>query len=718
MKAAKYLVTALFFIVLFLNTEMSYSQCNSEWKWAKKFTGPEDEYVNGSTVDKWGNIYVVGEFMGQKLVADSVTLNKKGYGTSFIIKYSSDGKLIWAKAFGGGEEDIAIAVTTDKIGNVYVVGTFESTTIKFDTFTLYNYKTYNTTMYLVSFLSDGNVRWVKRAGCAENSNDVYPGGISVDSFGNVVTVGFWANGSLINIDGNIFNKNNNATQNPYVIRYSSNGLFKWAKVLSNTGPTGVPIGAECKSVCTDKNGNIYVGGTYSYTLNLDTFQLNNGVYYMFLVKYDSTGKVRWAKSAKEESVPHSLTVDNSGNLYVAGYAYPLVNKPFRIDTFKMVYLYDRFGGLFFKIDSTGSVKWMKAIQGNNNQEVYKVALDASGNPYITGYYQSDSMKIENFWIKRVGWYNAFVIKYAKDGKFKWILVSKGTNKNTYVKAFGGCSVDNKGDVVVTGSYKIYNAVFGKDTLRTPDVLFYEGFITKIKSDVDVLANLQLPKCKGDKNGSITLAGFGGTAPYSYSWQGGLTGNKRTGLGTGWYVYTITDKNNCSYTDSVMLPEPVALQLSLTIKDDSNGKKKGEATVKVTGGTIPYSYQWNDPSNQKTAKAINLGAGNYKITVTDKNGCIKDTTITINNKIGIAEVFATKVFVYPNPVFDGLLNIQIQQLPQDITLGLYDGIGREIISRKIQAGSSYHDQLTLPNKGIYILKVEMGGKMFSRNVVVE
>src|SRR5690606_18493140 len=49
---------------------------------------------------------------------------------------------------------------------------------------------------------------------------------------------------------------------------------------------------------------------------------------------------------------------------------------------------------------------------------------------------------------------------------------------------------------------------------------------------------------------------------------------------------------------------------------------------VTGGTTPYTYSWNTNPAQTTATAHNLSAGTYTVTVTDKNGCTNNTSVTI------------------------------------------------------------------------------------------
>lgn len=79
---------------------------------------------------------------------------------------------------------------------------------------------------------------------------------------------------------------------------------------------------------------------------------------------------------------------------------------------------------------------------------------------------------------------------------------------------------------------------------------------------------------------------------------------------------------------------------------------GTATANVFGGTQPYSYTWNDPSQQTNATAVYLTKGWYTVTLTDANNCV----ITDSVFIGILGMIPTNILqvqVYPNPTVDAL-----------------------------------------------------------------
>jgi len=128
-------------------------------------------------------------------------------------------------------------------------------------------------------------------------------------------------------------------------------------------------------------------------------------------------------------------------------------------------------------------------------------------------------------------------------------------------------------------------------------------------------------CFGESTGSIDLIVYGGTIPYNYAWSNLAITEDLINITAGDYTVTITDDNNCSFTDSIIIAQPLA---ELSSFYDTNeplcpGGNDGDIYYEVLGGTQPYSYDW---SNGETVPAIfNLTAGTYVITTTDANGCV-------------------------------------------------------------------------------------------------
>ena len=135
-------------------------------------------------------------------------------------------------------------------------------------------------------------------------------------------------------------------------------------------------------------------------------------------------------------------------------------------------------------------------------------------------------------------------------------------------------------------------------------------------------------CNGSCNGSATVGGTGGTQPYSYSWSNGNTTASINNACSGNYQVVITDGGGCVNGLYVNIGSPAVntVNISGVNVSCSGGSNSGSAAATAGGGSSPYSFVW---SNGPTTSAINnIPAGNYTVTVTDKNGCFVSGTKTI------------------------------------------------------------------------------------------
>jgi hypothetical protein len=126
-------------------------------------------------------------------------------------------------------------------------------------------------------------------------------------------------------------------------------------------------------------------------------------------------------------------------------------------------------------------------------------------------------------------------------------------------------------------------------------------------------------CGDGEDWVITAQVEGGTAPYTYLWNTGDTGNRLENVIGGTYSVEITDKLGCYVTNQVVTTAPVTLDVhhSQTNPTCYEGYD-GTILLEVLGGAAPYSYQW---SNGQTGKDLtNICAGTYSVTITDVKGC--------------------------------------------------------------------------------------------------
>ena len=136
-------------------------------------------------------------------------------------------------------------------------------------------------------------------------------------------------------------------------------------------------------------------------------------------------------------------------------------------------------------------------------------------------------------------------------------------------------------------------------------------------------------CNGNCDGTAMATVTGGTPLYAYLWSTGAPIPPIVLLCPNIYTITVTDANGCTATASVTITEPAALTTTITSTNITcNSLCDGTATLNVAGGTLAYTFSWNDPGSQTTQTATGLCAGNYVGTVTDANGCTSSQSVTI------------------------------------------------------------------------------------------
>ena len=130
-------------------------------------------------------------------------------------------------------------------------------------------------------------------------------------------------------------------------------------------------------------------------------------------------------------------------------------------------------------------------------------------------------------------------------------------------------------------------------------------------------------------GSATVIATGGTAPYSYSWSTvpAQSTSTATGLPAGYYVVNVVDAVGCVQNQSAQVSNNTTLYASITETDAHCGGTPGSVAVYASGGSTPYSYQWN--TGATTSSLNSVPAGGYICLVTDHLGCTVEPYADVN-----------------------------------------------------------------------------------------
>jgi len=541
----------------------------------------------------------------------------------FVTANAQSQSFLWAKAAGGTNNDEGNSIATDANGNVYVTGRFQSPSITFGTTTLTKVGTLD--FFIVKYDASGNVLWAK--GAAGTKDDVGQS-IATDANGNVFVTGYFYSPSIT--FGTITLMNSSIADDIFVVKYDASGNVLWAK---SEGGTGYEDG---QSIATDANGNVFVTGHFSSTsISFGTTTLTNTsspAGEIFVVKYDSSGNVLWAKIGGESPLTervNSVTTDANGNAYVIGSFY---HSSIWFGTINLTKTTTTESDLFVvKYDASGNVLWAKVEGGAGNDDGRSITTDANGNVFITGYFKSPSITFGTTTLMNVGTsigsLNIFVVKYDSIGNALW---AKGAGEND-AEIANGITTDANGNAYVTGTFNSSSISFGTNTLTKTGSTYY--------SDIFVV--------KYDSIGNALWAkGVGGT-------------DSETGFG---------------------------------ITTDANGN------VFLTG----YFY----------SPSITFGT----TTLTNTGGSLFVTKLG-GSVTGIDDLsYNSKIKIFPNP-FSSSTTLQANENLKDATLIVYDSFGQAVKEIKNISGKTITFSRNNLASGVYFIQLKEGNKIYVHKLVI-
>lgn len=412
-------------------------------EWSKAIGGIGNERANGVEIDAEGNVILVGRFQSPTITLENITLTKNVNDTAnvadiFIIKLDKNGKALWAFSAGDKGDDHATSCVTDKNGNIYIVGWFESKNLKLGKITLVNKTEKGSDMFLAKFSAKGECIWAKNAG-GEGGNGDYSS-IALDNNNNVIISGIV--GTVIDFGNGILFKHEKA--GAYVAKYSNDGALIWAKSPVGTG--------EAQGLGVDPNGNIFIGGFFSTAMSFENISLQanskeSGDAY--IAKYSPEGNVIWARNfGGEEQEIASCESDKNGNAYLGGLFFSKTIKT-EVSTLTNNGFINAF---ITKYDADGKLLWTKSAGGNNGEEpataTREFFVDDKGNIYCTGSNWS-TFNFAGKQLKNVaGSEDIFLLKYDQNGNELWAVDYGGKGRN----AGRGITCDSNGNIFLTGSF--------------------------------------------------------------------------------------------------------------------------------------------------------------------------------------------------------------------------------------------------------------------------
>lgn len=187
----------------------------------------------------------------------------------------------------------------------------------------------------------------------------------------------------------------------------------------------------------------------------------------------------------------------------------------------------------------------------------------------------------------------------------------------------------------------------------------ETFIINEPAQIGAVATIDDVNCYSASDGSISLSASGGTGALSFLWENGSTGSNLQVIPTGEYTVDITDANGCLFSDTFLVAQPqqpILLQTTVTAGDCGNSG--GTITVISTGGTAPYTYDWAEVPGVNNPIIGNLSPGSYNLTITDAQGCLENTSATLQNFPPVTAVVDSVLNATCNGTGDGRVYLSV------------------------------------------------------------
>ncbi|MEI6089897.1 MAG: hypothetical protein WCR42_05570 [bacterium] len=384
---------------------------NGDWIWVKPVGGAGMDLAEAISYNS-GRLYYTGSFSGD---ADFITetVTSEGSTDAFFAVVDTVGTNSWVKTAGGTQDDSGYDVFSYST-YIYFSGTYSD-------YIDFNGTSYESNggddIFIASYTTDGTFNMVSTGG--SEGDDKLGGSIEIAT-GQLYHIGTGA--GLIKFGS----KTVNTLEKSDIFEAIQYAAGSWKSI--NVIPSAI-LKSEVKSIATDGDGNKYVIGYYYGELKFGSTTLQStGGSDIFIAKCAYDGTWIWAISAggQGDDIGYDLAISSAGDIYIAGSYYGQAS--FGSTDMTSAGIEDAYVA---KLNSSAEFQWVRSGGGIDFDVARAIKINSKGEIFLAGnFYEEADFGAIN--VTSRGMDDIFTAKITSAGNWKWIKTAGGEdNEEVY-----------------------------------------------------------------------------------------------------------------------------------------------------------------------------------------------------------------------------------------------------------------------------------------------
>ncbi len=337
----------------------------------------------------------------------------------YIARYDFNGGFKWAFVVGGkGYAEWCNNVRVDRWGNIYVVGVIEDS-MDFDpgsgTYWVVPPVQGAAALAMAKYDSNGVLQWAIALGDRNFSAIYGKGGLYVDSAGGVWTINRFGRPLDFDYGSGVYVLDTVGGDDIYIVYYDSSGVFRRGYRIGSTGndvPGGIWVDEQRQQLCIGG----YVADSANIALDGSEVKIPGG-FFLGVYRLSAAPNITFmgdGLGGMDFDIGHSLRVDSSGAIYVAGVYRDSIDV-LAGQGFYWLYAQDTgYEAFVAKYNNNGSLLWARRMGGGGVIWVSDLEVDKQGRVYVVGGFK-DTLDVDSMVFNAIDGVDGYVVVFDTMG---------------------------------------------------------------------------------------------------------------------------------------------------------------------------------------------------------------------------------------------------------------------------------------------------------------